>query len=71
MKKLKTIAFTLAAFGFLFSASLTSCGNKSGVRIEADDTEIPAAQEGEHPEGEHPADTTGGEHPAGGEHPDN
>ncbi len=74
LKKLKTIAFTLAALGFLFSASLSSCGNK---KTESEDTEQTESPEGtvEHPEGaEHPTDTTGGEHPTdstGGEHPDN
>ncbi|MBA3902013.1 MAG: hypothetical protein H0X62_17710 [Bacteroidetes bacterium] len=61
LEKLKTTAFILAAIGFLFTASLSSCGNKK--------TEGEATEQAEHPEGagEHPEGT--GEHPEGEEHP--
>jgi len=72
LKKFKTLALTLAAFGFLFSASLSSCGNKKTESEDIENIEQPESA-GEHPEeAEHPADST--EHPAkatGGEHPKN
>lgn len=72
LKKFKTIALTLAAFGFLFSASLSSCGNKKTESEGTENIEQPE-NAGEHPEeAEHPTDST--EHPAestGGEHPKN
>ncbi|MDN3671101.1 hypothetical protein QWY93_17450 [Echinicola jeungdonensis] len=69
IKNLKTLALLVFAFGFLFSATLSSCGNKKN---EKETTEKPAetnTSESEHPEGngshEH-SETTEGEN----EHPE-
>lgn len=60
LKKLKSIAVLVFFLSFLFSASLTSCGQKAA---DDDHTEHPAEDAGkdEHPKeekAEHPADTT-------------
>jgi hypothetical protein len=58
MKKVKSILTLALAFGFVASVAFTSCGGKKDK----------SEDKTEHPEGEHPADST--EHPADStEHP--
>jgi hypothetical protein len=59
LKKIKSFAALVFVLSFLFSASLSSCGNK-GQAGEKESTEHPAEEKSEHPEGgakeEHPKD---------------
>ena len=63
LKKLRLFPLLVFVFSILFSASVTSCGNKAAA--DGEGTEHPAegeeAEKSEHPEektDEHPADTT-------------
>lgn len=61
LKELKSFLVLAFVFGFLFSATLTSCGNKNSA---GDTTEESAEENQEHPEAdtdEHPNDDE--EHP--------
>lgn len=73
IKKFKSLAAMVFAFGFLFAVATTSCGEKKsdGASEEAAMEEVMEETPEEPAAGsEHP--TEGGEHPAeGGEHPSN
>ncbi|WP_232826700.1 hypothetical protein [Cognataquiflexum aquatile] len=63
LKKLKSSTLLVLAFGFLFAASVSSCGGKK--EGEESTEQVEGTEEAEHPtEGaEHPTDSTS-EHPA-------
>ncbi|WP_245889573.1 hypothetical protein [Cecembia rubra] len=70
MKRLRSLLALLIVFGFVFGATMTSCGNKKAEDQTEQTDEHPS--EDEHPsDEEHPSDDehSGDEHPSGGEHP--
>lgn len=64
LKQLKSFLVLAFVMGFLFSATLTSCGNKNTSGNATEQNEHPNDEEHPNEDGdEHPNDTT--------EHPDN
>lgn len=80
IKKLRSLALIVFAFGFLFSATLSSCGNKKSENEKTENPADTSATGSDHPEGSEVQQHTdsmevGGEHPdsmeeSGNEHPE-
>ncbi len=51
IKKLRTLALIVFAFGFLFSSTLSSCGNKKSENEKTEKSADPSTTEPDHPEG--------------------
>jgi hypothetical protein len=65
LKKIRSFAVLVFVFGFLFSASLSSCESKGNETGNTENTAEVGAEKSEHPEGEseHPEGEEGQEHP--------